>query len=279
MVSPVVLERRPLTSPVLHRVEPIIYRDVIVDPQGRFHRTVTAPHSTKPPKFFATHVKCLLFNGITITSHIPDILEKCHAVQSLALWVSTEFPTPRLQALLTSRLLAAVQRISVSHFVFGPGQGTFSLPILRDITHLNVLWPEEDSPWEWGSLVGLSSLTHLEVDIYFSIKSPIWLAEALVGHCPPTVRVLIMGILLDGSESGDTVKEIAAIDRGEVDFRVVLCGFDEAVGERLTEPHNVISMAGAVDDWGRPSTTPYTIWDQAMEVVERRLALRSTGGD
>ena len=57
----------------VYRVEPVIYRDVVVDSTGCFHRTVTASKSTKPPDFFSTRVKCLLCGpGATkVRDHLP----------------------------------------------------------------------------------------------------------------------------------------------------------------------------------------------------------------
>ena len=67
----------------LPRVEPILYRDVIVDGKDCFHRTVTALESTKPPDFFANHVKSLLFEGNSLGNNLKaaEILEKCCSVR------------------------------------------------------------------------------------------------------------------------------------------------------------------------------------------------------
>lgn len=104
-----------------YRVEPVVYRDVVVDSMGRFHRTVTTARSTKPPDFFSTHVKSLLCDARIMTpSHIPDILKKYSSVRSLALWIAvSEVPQPLL-TLLGSNLLAPTH-LSAGEHLFGLG--------------------------------------------------------------------------------------------------------------------------------------------------------------
>lgn len=243
------------------RVEPTIYRDVIVDSKGLFHRTVTASDTTKPPDFFAAHVKSLLFrlDTIPIPSHIPDILYKCTSVKSLAMWVESDMHSPELQAILTSDRLEPT-RLSLPEYLLGEGNAIFAHPIFRRVTHLDVLCASA-TDWTWGALATLENMTHLNIELQYPVKDLTPYVTAILSECPRSLRTLVLSPSFGFSLVDE---EVRAMNKGEIDPRVVVASGDpHHAGFRMT-------WTETQNQWGRPSTTSITLWSRADDFIRKR---------
>ncbi|TEB38260.1 hypothetical protein FA13DRAFT_1725907 [Coprinellus micaceus] len=258
-----------ISKQVQRWVEPIIYRDVVVDlRRGWFHRTATAPVSSKPPDFFALYVKSLFFRVYDASNNDRDaaqILQKCRSVHSLAIW-SYIFPgsLPRLQAVISSPSLAPTQ-ISMSQFVLSSDESTnrsFSHPIFSSVTHLDITCMEEEGEMVWTSLKNLSRLTHLSIDIYLvNDRNPAQLAKDILSNCPTDLRILIIWPSSD-SYSTCALESIKSLVQGDVDRRCVVVSMSgnmyerpaanfELTSEQLLKEWSTPSMAGGNDLWAR----------------------------
>ncbi|KAF6761231.1 hypothetical protein DFP72DRAFT_880463 [Ephemerocybe angulata] len=157
-------------------VEPIFYRNVTVYGNGLFARTVRDEESTKPPDFFATHVKTLLFEHTSRREDVPIIVRKSRIADELRELVTTNLLTPT--------------QLSVGGRLFPADQLHFSHPIFRNITHLDVMW-KDSLDWE----------------------NPFKQAEHILAFCPESLRVFILIGPGYGSGTGSDDSEVLDIDR------------------------------------------------------------------
>ncbi|KAF6749869.1 hypothetical protein DFP72DRAFT_532369 [Ephemerocybe angulata] len=87
-------------------VEPIFYREVVASGRGiyLFFRTIDSKTSTKPPNFFALHVKSLDFTGLSSRDNelvnVSRIFEECPGVQSLSFRERDVYRTYNLHPIL-----------------------------------------------------------------------------------------------------------------------------------------------------------------------------------
>jgi hypothetical protein len=125
---------------------------------------------TRPPKFFATHVKSLCFASFVSAAHVAQILSVCAGVTRLACWISIsdngmegkDFPI-----VSTAILSRFPQRLSMHLRVltFPNNDPSFRFAALRSLTHLSVrdhfsTWTN----WTWNGIENLSSLSFLSLD-------------------------------------------------------------------------------------------------------------------
>ncbi|KAJ3495665.1 hypothetical protein NMY22_g19907 [Coprinellus aureogranulatus] len=247
-------------------VEPILYRDVVVDRRGRFHRTVMAYRTTKPPNFFATHVKSLFFDDETLarTRSAMHILERCHSVQSLALWEPERSLCLELESLFTSKLLAPTH-LSISAGIFGSRGAKFSHPIFKQVTRLRIDWgpTPKEAEWDWRTLRALTRLTHLAVVLPFH-----WYGGAfrptlsvILPNCPSNLEVLVIS-----PYSLDRKDEVLSMNRGAVDHRLVVQSNNSE-----HQPFTVTMESDEIrEEWERPSTCKTTLWSKAEELIRSR---------
>jgi hypothetical protein len=139
------------------------------------------------------------------------------------------------------------------------------------------LWHEEVSPWDWSTLQELLSVTHLHVDVYFHTAHPAQTTRTILSLCAPTLRVFIFGFILPMNGSTGLAKELRAIDKGELDPRVVLAAYSGSLEYCLEEPHNALEVSGGeiYNDWGHPSTTLTTLWERAEQVIKERQVAKA----
>ena len=156
---------------------------------GMFLRTL----ETKPPEFFAAHVKHLCLSIAVPPPRATKVLGVCSGVVELALWVDfggTLAPvTSRAGAYLSSFPL---RRLSIEHahlLSFLAAPKPFTPPWYDTLTHLEVVfWKRELAPVVPGLEV-LTSLTHLTLGLRHAHVEEEWLS-AIVACCH-RLKVLI----------------------------------------------------------------------------------------
>ncbi|TEB38243.1 hypothetical protein FA13DRAFT_1809505 [Coprinellus micaceus] len=274
--------RRPtyalLSRQVQRWVEPVIYREVVPDLwRGRFHRSVTALVSTKPPNFFALHVKTLFFKV-----HYPDpddkraaeILERCSGVLSLAVWSYVSEPDalleplPHLQKALQLPSLSPA-RLSLSQIVLSsntPMNRAFSHPIFTH--HLDITCTQEQGIWFSPSLVQLSNLTHLSVDVQIEGLDPTNVATDVIRDSPENLQVLLIWPSADTftSKCRDGMQ---ALVRGEVDTRAVLGFLRDPDAPTGPAANFEVTSEDFLGEWSNPSKGG-ALWASAERVIEKR---------
>lgn len=246
------------------RVEPALYREVTVDGHGLFHRTVTASESTKRPDFFTTHVMSLFFeHGATSRPlHMSEILRRCSSVRSLAVRGPVQRRCPELHDTLLAPGLLRPTHLTLAKSLLGKANWAFTHPIFRSVTHLDLVCDSlAGTEWDWGSLRSLKTLSHLIVSFYFPITNLAPVAQVVLLHCPPSVRVLALAPRLWWElEDG----EVEAMNWGEVDLRLVV------VSEWPMHKAFVASLVEVGEGWGSPDATGDVLWGMAEEVVRVR---------
>ena len=67
-------------------------------------------------------------------------------------------------------------------------------------------------------------------------------------------------------------KEFEAIDKGELDPRVVLAAYSGSLEYCLEEPHNALEVRGGeiYNDLLHQSTALVTLWERAEQVIKER---------
>ncbi|TEB38218.1 hypothetical protein FA13DRAFT_1725871 [Coprinellus micaceus] len=227
-------------------VEPIIYREVEVS--SFFHRTIMASDSTKPPDFFARHVKSLMFE-MQEDSLVADILERCTSVQSLAVWYNTNpIATYARKALTTYPLSPTHLSLSQIHF---KDKDAFLYPIFENVTHLDLSCPDSENDWNWGTLGVLEHLTHLSIDVYARPDDPIRMAENIL------------------SSSRQTLRAFKSLAGGDIDPRVVVAPYSAV----WTDIDQRFGMTLVYTELFRSWTIPSqgnTLWTRAEQIVRER---------
>ncbi|KAJ3549480.1 hypothetical protein NMY22_g867 [Coprinellus aureogranulatus] len=280
-----------ISKQVQRWVEPVVYRDVVAS--TRFHRTVVAPVSSKPPNFFALHVKSLAFFfghpecWSKLRNHgalAADILERCTSVQSLALWYTDWSACPvEVHRVFTSPLLSP-PHLSLS-VVLPLNRIKFSDSIFARVTHLDLSCSDGADDWPWNSLRSVDYLTHLNVDAFYEMRDAVHLARTILSSCPPSLRVLI--ITVSSHPMGEAIPGFKALSEGDVDPRALI-----AVYKGIALPPDVHfnlrpDPEAVFRTWSTPSKGN-TFWeqaDQAIQTRQRRIQEKAkaqtigTGGD
>ncbi|TFK71978.1 hypothetical protein BDN72DRAFT_395067 [Pluteus cervinus] len=125
---------------VAHRarvwLEPLLYNTVILNTHNKAQRFV-ATLQTRPESYFKTHVKSLLIRADDAVLH-PVILTTCSNVRQLTVLPASQASTllhPLLQNLTFPNLSNLTINLDSS---FGVAKIDFSLPIFRQVTHMQV---------------------------------------------------------------------------------------------------------------------------------------------
>ncbi|KAF5317234.1 hypothetical protein D9611_003840 [Ephemerocybe angulata] len=253
-------------------VEPILYRNVTVYGNGLFARTIRDEESTKPPDFFATHVKTLLFEHTSRREDVPIIVRKCHRAWSIGFWIAEARIADELRELVTTDLLTPTQ-LSVGGRLFPANQLHFSHPIFRNVTHLDVMG-KDSFDWEWESLLQLKKLTHFSLDVQVNTQqNPFKQAQRILAFCPESLRVFILTEVGPGygswTDRGDSeIVDIArAFSNGEVDPRAITA-YTRLGGEyeyAIPAPYHEL-----LDEWADPSNVRCNLWTRAEDLIKRR---------
>ncbi|KAJ3549486.1 hypothetical protein NMY22_g860 [Coprinellus aureogranulatus] len=263
-----------ISKQVQRWVEPLIYRDVVVDLKRRlFHRTITSRVSTKPPDFFALHVKGLfmrIYDSYQSDQDAARILQKCHSLQSLTIWSYVYAgELVRIQRVLRTPPFSPTQ-MSLYKFFITPDVTTsrsFYHPIFSSITHLDVTCKEDEGEWDWPSLRNLRKLTHLSVDAYVRHRDPGQLAHDILRHCPRGLRVLVFSLThccLPGH-----LRSLQSLVEGIIDSRAVVVHLGTRLLPGSLEANFEMTSNDLTDDWGYPSMGS-KLWSRAEQVVKAR---------
>lgn len=167
-----------------------------------------------------------LLDALTVLQACPNV--ECLDLRGFspdALWEQTRLDN--LHAFLISPSVFP-RRLSITTNPFPEDQVTFSHPIFRNVTHLNLVWtqgyrkPEDEVGF--NTLGGLENLTHLSISVTFGIGPGFsgWVSK-IVSQAPKSLRILIIWIFgtwhfHDGYPS---FNELRTICEGGVDSRVV----------------------------------------------------------
>ncbi|KAF5317231.1 hypothetical protein D9611_003843 [Ephemerocybe angulata] len=248
-------------------VEPSIYREVVVDAGGLFLRTVKAPTSTKPPDFFAMHVKSLFFGSVENDAAIAGVLQKCRSVTSLAFWTGqgSGYKSSLSQNLSTIALNPT--RLSLPTDLFPPTGRHFHHPIFQAVTHLDLCLEEQnESPgWTWTTLKEMASLTHLSLFLSY-VEDLQQFVQAHVEYLPPSLRVLVICVLW-----GADVGEIKAMSEGRIDTRATVAFLGDSSGEEPPCRHTFsMTWTELQNEWKHPSKVYPDVWTRAEKLIEQR---------
>jgi hypothetical protein len=233
------------------------------------------------------------------------ILRACPGIQSLSVWdincyepsllkLREEFqflPTPSRSGVPFPKL----RQLSLPSLYLCTGQRHFAHPLFRNLTHLEALIVDwfvdyDDDPQEWDWRTGLTQLKHLT---HFLVSAPICMDQTLeqgireiLVHCPPSLQVFISWIENFGPYGSAETNQIEAIQRGDLDIRVVLVfmededssSSDDEGGPNKDSSSDsraiICSVQDREQDWNGAEVEK-TIWRRAEEVIEgRRRRLR-----
>ncbi|KAF6749866.1 hypothetical protein DFP72DRAFT_911926 [Ephemerocybe angulata] len=267
-----------LTYPLVSKsvqswVEPVIYREVVVDTHGLFVRTIEDPASTKPPNFFEIHVKTIFIDEIH-PQKVAPILKKCSCIISLCLWGVTSLSKPYL-----SVTTVAPKRLSLAASTLDSNARHFSLPLFRQVTHLDIYCGigSGSEDMDWSTLNGLKHITHFSVSL--DPDEPSY--GDIIRSIPVSVRIMILYLVdFDVEDQG-----IQAIADGQIDDRVVICLVSQTRApldyyNKLAHILAKTSWQGLRDGWRYPLTLTQSIWVEAeVAVVRRRLHMAQARGD
>ena len=173
----------------MSRVEPIIYLEVNLrhETSGRAFLCTLKNSKTKPPSFFAQHVRSLVICSDVGTQLVVEILSFCHGIVNFSYWAA---PSPPGRKPLNSSFLSildrgadhsgflnkvAPQRMSVylheNHLY--PLKPHFNLAFFSSVTHLSILnsW-EEWTMWTHICSDTMPALTHIKFDMNVQRSRP-----------------------------------------------------------------------------------------------------------
>ncbi|ESK89776.1 hypothetical protein Moror_16838 [Moniliophthora roreri MCA 2997] len=236
-------------------VEPIMYRTITLNHSHsgpKFLRVLR--NSSKPPEFFATHVKSLCLSKGVSVPEARVILEQCVGVRTLACWIEPNAYAAGVLMPIIREKLTHLQRLSVnfSHLrllLSGGGDGNV---LLEHVSHLDM-----SHPWALYQLANvgrvggggavdigfeaLPQLTHLS--FRFWARDPEGagpILKRILELCP---NLEVLALLVDPNEN-------ASLDRGKVlhaaglqeDRRIVLV---ENRGDSMEEIWNAVELAAA----------------------------------
>ncbi|KAF8808891.1 hypothetical protein BYT27DRAFT_7337567 [Phlegmacium glaucopus] len=186
--------RTALTLAVLSKmtqawVEPIIYTDVNLrhESSGRAFLYTMRTSKTKPPSFFARHVKSLVICSDIEPWLVVDILSVCRGIVNFSYWATPslsirQLSSPRFKSISDqgddhsgpSTEVVAPQRISAlfhENHIY-PLKPHFNLDFFSRVTHLSILnsW-EEWTTWTHAGFDAMPALTHIKFDLNASRPS------------------------------------------------------------------------------------------------------------
>ncbi|KAF6751317.1 hypothetical protein DFP72DRAFT_908122 [Ephemerocybe angulata] len=198
-------------------VEPVLYRRVFLDKRAKliaFHSSVVS-HPTKPPNFFAMHVKSLaiLNNSFPTSEQISMILQECKGVQILLIRV---IPCLLFGAGLPPEFRVAFSMPLKRLSILLPGIKYLPHSSLRGLTHLELLFMTMDpacASWDWKGLEVMESLTHLCVRGPYEVAGSVAESGAFIRPAllviPRRVRVIVLWVIAASLEG---VEEVSGMD-------------------------------------------------------------------
>ncbi|KAL0946213.1 hypothetical protein HGRIS_012472 [Hohenbuehelia grisea] len=166
----------PSVAPKLLRVaqktrlwlEPVIYRVVVLDSPmitiSLFMRTL----ESKPPSFFAAHVKTLCLTANTVTlQQAQRLLSICSGLENLICWAGAN--SANLSSYISSKKLRRLSAKMEVLFPEDPTMDDIRHPMFKALTHLDIVNPlEPPSLQHWDGLSALQNLTHLALgDLFY----------------------------------------------------------------------------------------------------------------
>jgi hypothetical protein len=155
----------------------------------------------------------------------------------------------------------------------------FSLPIFRNLTHLELICASEFGCERWDSLSLLSNLTHFAVDhAQFHSRAYTEVAKRILSQCPASLRVFVFWVPSRLFYWG-LVEELDAINKGDVDLRAIagskpgglLISMIRELGDyrKYSEYALYRSPIHTTRDW-KGMTAGKDFWGLAEEIIERR---------
>ncbi|KAJ2924610.1 hypothetical protein H1R20_g12481, partial [Candolleomyces eurysporus] len=272
-------------------IEPKLYRTLIIESAKqmenlcRIVENIINGDSTKPPGFFASHVKAIAFanDREELAPSILSILKACHNVERLVLWCmplesDSEQPSQadrdlrELREFLASPELSP-RWISTGNDTFTIGEDYFSYPIFQNATHVDLICECGLDTGRWNTLRHLPFLTHLSVFCDISMKEcDRWVRET-VGLGPISLRVLIVWLPNYYFDKMNREFEgLKAIHDGNVDSRAVVACMENPL--RACGLHPILrSYQDTVRDFAGVSVGK-DFWNLAEEFIEERRRRR-----
>ncbi|KAJ2935896.1 hypothetical protein H1R20_g1198, partial [Candolleomyces eurysporus] len=257
-------------------VEPKIYYRVMLQHAAvakLFCRTLLDPETSKPPEFFATHIKIFVVAEFSVREEIVAALKKCLGVQTLVIWDSSS----SIQEVFSSTDTLP-NPTGVSIWIPEVQDDAFHSPIFRNVTHLDLACFQDDDLKQVKDLSQLNCLTHFSLGLYYHSSSPAGMAREALRLCASKLRILIIWCFEDHmSESHICFGDIKAIWEGEVDMRAITgCMY----GGPASEPLGIYRQyTDRLEDWAGTSVDPENnFWAQAEAAIQgRRQRLEQRG--
>jgi hypothetical protein len=233
--------------------------------------------NSKPPNFFATHVRQLLIGPIWGSSADVDIISACTNLSTLAIWKDTSLRTiilnPEFKRL--KRFSCTIE--SLQRFKPSRDQYTF----FSSLTHLDIAC--DDLNWGQTDLLdtlNLQSLTHLSLDCSSGESNPadfISYFSTFLSSIPVPIsanfKLLIYFKPMSVEYDSDWVLK-------ECDERVVLAIMDDpdegfvGIEESLNPYIMQRPFSTMIEDWGYCPPDKPDMWEIAEEIRDRRAKFR-----
>ncbi|KAJ2933256.1 hypothetical protein H1R20_g3847, partial [Candolleomyces eurysporus] len=149
--------------------------------------------------------------------------------------------------------------------------------MFQRLTHLELVWnPGEE--WQWTTLLELRYLTHLSVEITFSLPDCVKRLKEIISSCKPSLMVVVVWLPSNISDSSREFEDAKAISDGSVDMRLVLAFMGSVIeADNLKSMYGVVrSFPDLLRDWSGRSIGK-DFWTQAEETIaERYQRLKQT---
>ncbi|KAH8833206.1 hypothetical protein DL96DRAFT_1811722 [Flagelloscypha sp. PMI_526] len=144
----------------------------------------------------------------------------------------------------------------------------FTQPIFRSVTHLECLYYQIESPWDWSSLRSLTELTHLDVYQCERVQGTPAFIQPLLLCLPNSLR---LGILhLFELPDGQFFEDLYA---GHVDPRVLIALTVDDITKMQERPW-ILYMDDNIDSceqWAGLRAGE-TVWNKGIALLEQRAA-------
>lgn len=175
---------------VVFRIEPFVYKTVLLRGAGHAFQFLDALISYRSPEFARSHVKALCIRPSIPLSLTLQLLTMCSGLESLALWILPQTDTANLINVITSLPLTF---LSVNlRSILPPGH---SKPVLQNhpafvnLTHLDVV-----NHWVlWTTSLGIEHLPLLtHVAFRFWSRGSVHAALSTILRQSPKLQVLVL---------------------------------------------------------------------------------------
>jgi hypothetical protein len=185
----------------------------------------TLETGSKPPSFYATHVKPLCIAYRVHTEQVAKILAACIGVRNLACWVNS--PRDQVRQMLPALVTALRPRRLSMHYPLlmqtPESDVDFRVPCFQTVTHLEVCgdWPSWVS-WSWTHIASVPHLTHVNLQLFqqdFDLRRIKRVLDKIM-QCP-TLRVCVLHV--EPEEECRFFQELLEMDADDKRLVVIPC--------------------------------------------------------